>query len=99
MRGFVIGRVVEPEVNDRTIQGKPRQMASFGLLSGKTCTTFDVFDDDKNFDKVVDLQEDENVLVIFNTSIDKKNMMERVYLRSVGLCPEGLNEQLRDLVK
>ncbi len=100
MNSFVIGKVVEPETrnfNERET-GKQRQVHSFGLLSGRSCTTFDVYDNDKAFEKVQTLKEGATVIAIVGSSVDDKGRF-RTYINGVGPCPAELRTQLLAAVK
>lgn len=98
MTSFVIGKVIEPETRDITVQGKRRSVCSFGILSGRTCSQFDVFDDAKVFSKAQFLEDGELVVAVIGSGVDKNGKL-RTYLNGLGACPEGLREQLLSLVK
>ncbi len=99
MNSFVIGKVVEPETrnfNERET-GKQRYVHSFGLLSGRSCTTFDVYDNDKAFEKVQTLKEGATVVAIVGSSVKDGSL--RTYLNGIGPCPAELRTQLLAAVK
>lgn len=96
MTSFVIGKVVEPEVREITVKGKVRSICSLGLLVGRACVQFDVFDDAKNFDTVRSLNDGDVVLAVVGDSVGKDGRL-RHYLNDVTESPEGLREQLRSL--
>lgn len=100
MNSFVIGKIVEPEKRQITQKkdSKTRNIVAFGLLSGKSCTVFEVWDGDKLFDKVAALKEGETVLAVINPSTDDKGNIKH-YLNAIGSCPTGIREQLANAVK
>lgn len=97
MTSFVIGRVVEPELRELKIKGETRTICSFGVLSGRSCTSFDIFDDSKVFETASNLEDGDLVLCVVGTSVDNNGKL-RCYLNRMGECPEGLREQLTSLV-
>lgn len=96
MTSFVIGKVIEPEVREITVKGKTRSICSLGLLVGRSCVQFDIFDDSKIFGDVCHLKDGETVLAIVGDSVGKDGKL-RHYLNNVTESPDGLREQLRGL--
>ena len=96
MTSFVIGKVVEPEVREITVKGKTRSICSLGLLVGRSCEQFDVFDDAKVFNNVCSLNEGDVVLAVVGDSIGKDGRL-RHYLNNVAISPDGLREDLKSL--
>lgn len=99
MTSFLIGRMVEPETKEITIKstGEVRKVFSFGLLSGKNCVGFEVFDNDKAYKKATTFKDGDNVLALVGSSVGKNGQL-RTYLNGIAACPNQLQEQLRGLV-
>lgn len=100
MTSFLIGRVVEPEIREIKVKatGQLRQVCVLGVLSGRTCNQFDIFDGTDVFEKASSLEDGDLVLCIVGVSVDNKGAL-RCYLNSIGECPEGLREELMSLVR
>ncbi len=100
MNSFVIGKVVEPEMREFVSKktGELRRIFAFGVLSGRNCEAFDVFDNDKAFEKVQALKEGSTVVAVVGSSVDDEGKL-RVYLNGVGPCPAELRSQLLAAVK
>lgn len=98
MTSFVIGRVVEPEVREITAKGQKRKVCSVGVLSGRNCNQFDIFDDSKVFEKVSKMKDGALVLAVVSASVDNRGQL-RCYLNGIGDCPDGLRNQLISLAK
>ena len=97
MTSFAIGRIVEPVEREITVKGKKRKVYSLGLLVGRTCTNFDIFDDSKIYDRLSRFEDGDQVLAVVGVTVGDNGKL-RNYLNAIGLCPEGLGDQLRDLV-
>lgn len=97
MTSFVIGRIVDPELRELKVKGQTRTIISLGILSGRTCSSFDVFDDAKIFDHLTTFKDGDMVLAVVGTGVDNNGRL-RTYLNRIGECPEGLREQLNGLV-
>jgi len=100
MKSFLIGKIIEPEVR-RVItkeKGEERYVCDFGLLSGRTCTEFQIWNDSKMFLKVSDYEDGDLVLAVVNSAVDEKGQF-RFYLREIGACPEGLREELVSIIR
>ncbi len=93
MTGFCIGRVVEPVVREIVVKGKKRSVCSLGLLVGRNCTQFDIFDDSRIFEKVSALEDGDLVLAVVGCSLGDNGRL-RNYLNEITYAPEGLREQL-----
>ncbi|WP_101911428.1 hypothetical protein [Marasmitruncus massiliensis] len=92
MTGFVIGKVLAPEV----MKFKDKQKLNFGLLSGKSSTLFDVWSDDKVFDRASALRDGDTIVAIVGTSVDDKGRL-RNYFRDFAISPDGLREDIMSL--
>lgn len=96
MTSFAIGKVVEPVSREVTIKGKKRMIFSLGLLVGRSCVPFDIFDDSPVFEKAAELQDGDSVIAVVGDSVDDKGKL-RHYLNDIAEAPEGLRDQLRSL--
>ena len=96
---FIIGVVVGMEHREITLRetGEMRQIAAFGLLSGRTCLPFDIFSSDKMYSKVKDLSDDLAVLAVIRTSVDGRGRL-RTYLNGICECPGDLRGDLRAMM-
>ena len=101
MNSFVIGTVVGIESDQITVKatGEVLDVLKFGVLSGRICTPFDVFNSDKKiYPKVTALKEGMIVLAVVGSSVDAERGSLRTYLRNICECPADLRKQLIGLL-
>ena len=100
MKSFIIGKVIEPEIRTITVKatGERRSICSFGLLSGRRCENFDVWDGDAAYDKSAKFTEGDQVIAVVNTTVDKDGKF-RCYLDTIAECPDHLRTELMEIVR
>ena len=100
MRSYIIGRIVEPEIQTVKMREtkEKRSVCRFGILSGRDCEQFDVWDGDNVFDKVSGFEDGDQVIAVVNTTVTDKGQL-RCYLNFIGDCPDDIPGILKDLVR
>lgn len=97
MKGFAIGRVLEPE---HLVTTKGNEKYNFGLLVGKAAGQHDVWKPDKGDSSVYDacskLKDGDLVIVTFGCGISKDGRL-RDYINDIRPCPPDLPKRLREV--
>lgn len=96
MTSFLIGEVLKPEITQvQTKNGLTRRFV-MGLLSGRTSTTFSVWEGDNLFKDVATLEHGDVVCAIVGDGLDNTGKL-RHYLNGIALCDEGFRDSLNAL--
>lgn len=78
--------------------GEVREHIQFAVLSGREAVPFDVWDNDRMFEKVKGLKDGEKICVVFGCGVDDRGKL-RLYFNNYELCPDGLDKQFKELFK
>ena len=73
--------------------GERRGICRFGILSGRTCNEFEIFDNDNVYPSVTGFEDGDQVIAVVNVTVNDKGQM-RCWLNEIGECPDGLREEL-----
>lgn len=99
MKSFLIGTVLDPEVRHiKTKAGDKRDYIVFGILSGRSSIEFQVWDNDRAFDKVKQLGEGQIACVIVNDRVDEKGKIV-YYIDDCAECPVEFQLELQSFFK
>lgn len=98
MTSFLIGEVLEPEMIDVRTKNGVRRRLTFAILSGRTTTLFDVWDDNRLFPVVQDYSHGDIVCAVVGDGVDKSGKL-RHYLNRIAPCDENIRDELHALFK
>lgn len=101
MKSFIIGKIVEPYCYDSQ-NGK---VLTFGVLSGRNCQEFSVFEFNVHFQtgertinpyfaKVSSLAENDTVAVVVNCVVTKKNTLG-IYLSDIAKITDSFRSDFK----
>ncbi len=98
MKGFAIGRVLEPE---HVVTQKGAEKYNFGLLVGKASAQHDIWkpDDGKSsavYEACTKLKDGDLVIVTFGSGVGKDGRL-REYINDIRLCPADIPKRLREV--
>ena len=96
MAGFVIGTVLEPETVEMNTKQGVRLRVVFGLRVGRRATEYQVWDNDRTFDKALELRDGQSVCAIIGYAVDDRGRLKE-YLNDVAECPPDLRVQFLKL--
>lgn len=98
MRSFMIGSVLEPEIRSITTKKGDREILTLAILSGRTAVSFDVWEDDRNFKKLTEYKNGDQVCVIVSDGLDDRGRIKH-YLNDIAPCSDELREDFRSLFR
>lgn len=96
MRSYLIGKIVSPEIREVEVKKGSRSIFTFGVLVGRSVVPFDVWDDDKNYQRYVDYPEGFRVCASVGDGLDDKGRI-KYYLNDMVPCPDEFEESVRNL--
>ena len=96
MRSYLIGKVVSPEIRTVEVKKDFRRILTFGILVGRSVVAFDVWDDDKKYDRYVNYPEGFRVCAFVGDGLDDKGRI-KYYLNDMVPCPDEFEESVRRL--
>ena len=96
MRSYLIGKVVSPEIRTVEVKKDSRRILTFGILVVRSVASFDVWDDDKNFDRYLDYPEGLRVFASIRDGLDDKGRI-KYYLIHMVSCPDDFVESVCSL--
>lgn len=96
MRRFIIGKLVGPEIRTVEMKREVRSVFSFAILVGRASVPFDVWDDDDNYDKYLDMPEGMKVCASVGDGIDTRGRI-KYYLNDMVPCPDEFEQSVQAL--